>query len=552
MSETPGTFSYTKGRMSSNLVEALVVRLLACPALFHEARGLLKPEHFDGSEVFLSVVWAAAVRAYDQFGRLSEDTLAEIAEETLTDSGEDISAEEFANIFDTDSDRPGIIRWALNGVDVDGLDLDQGRHLLRRFLEERVVMGHLRNALDMSRGGVPSNLPAILEHATRQQEQIHGIREDPVELGIPDEWRPAALQVNTTGIPFLDVYMDGGQAPGEVYGILGPFGVGKTTLGIQMCVEQCRVLADRAAENDEAPGQVYFFSYEQAASQIRSKALACAAHINMSTMNSFTGEDCLSRSGDLKDYEIEMFTRAGTINSDPPPPGEYERFIDVKDMLQTHLRIVDLSGSSKSRDGSGYVDEIAAILENDVARNAAAPKMVLIDHVWLAAYRALHAEGIDESKLRHKITMFADSMKRQVAERFNLSAWLLHQYNGAANKMSPAKLLHHTAAAESASFAMALAFCFCIGNKDDATNTARMACTKRRRAGDPQEPAILFINGGISTIEDRTDRFTVMSDRILSKDVAEQFAGGDEDSQAPPLRGARSGLDGAGIWGPGM
>ena len=545
-------FAFTKGRMSPALVESMVIRLLSHPGLFHEAVGVLLPEYFEDTETSFSAIWAAALQCDNEFGHLSFETMSDLVEELLTDAGEEISPQESSAIFSVDRDQPGILFWALNQVNADDVDIEQGRHLLRRFLEERMIADTLRGAFDTSAGGIPSNLPDIIERANRQRERISGIQEDPVEAGIPENWEPVALNVWPTGLTFLDASMDGGHACGEVYGVLGPFGVGKTTLGIQLCVEQCRYWYDREVEYGEDGGQVYFFSYEQSATEVRRKAIACAAQIHMSTMNTFSG-DGLSTCGHLKSYETTMFTQQGLLGGNaPPPPGEQERYDDVEDMLRNHLRIVDLSGGAKKRSGDGYVSEIAAILDNDVRRNNARPRMVCIDHVWLAAYRHLQAQGMDERRLRHFITMFGDDMKTKVADRFELPCWLLHQYNGDANKASPAKLLSHTQAAESSSFAMPLSFCFCIGNKDQQSNTAQMVCTKRRRSGNPLPPSILQIQGEFSTLVDKTDSFVVHHDKILPVETAEQFGGNTEEvNYAVPRSNQSRGLDGAGVWGSG-
>tara|TARA_Y100001938_G_scaffold136815_1_gene200170 strand:+ start:24021 stop:25691 length:1671 start_codon:yes stop_codon:yes gene_type:complete len=545
-------FAYTKGRMTPTLVESMLIRVLAHPALFYEAKGLLLPDHFDDTEVSFSAIWAAAMQCDDSFGRLTFDTMSDRVEELLADAGEELSSSESDVIFSTDPDRPGLLYWSLERVNPDDIDIDQGRHLLRRFLEERLVTDGLRDALEMAGRGVPSNLPSIIERANRQRERITSIQEDPVESGIPDNWEPVSLNVCPTGLEFLDASMEGGHAKGEVYGILGPFGVGKTTLGVQLCVEQCRYWYDREQEYGEDGGQIYFFSYEQSVEEIRKKAIACAAQIHMSTLNGFSNISQLSTRGQLKPYEVDMFNENGmTGSSAPEPPGERERFQGIEDMLKNHFRIVDFSGGKRKRNGDGYVAEIAATIDSDVRKNGTVPRMVIVDHVWLAAYRHLQSQGMDERRLRHFITMFGDDMKTKIADKFDIPCWLLHQYNGDANKASPAKLLHHTQAAESSAFAMPLSFCFCIGNKDQESNTAQMQCTKRRRAGNPLPPTILEIKGEYSTMRDRTDAFVVQHDKILPRDLAAQFGGDVEEVDYVVPRAAQGrGMDGAGVWGP--
>lgn len=541
-------FPFTKGRMTPSLIESMLIRLLANPTLFHESKGILKVEHFNESEIVFSAIWAAALYCDETHGAVTFDMMIDKVSEFLLDSGDELSPQEHATIFDTDRGQPGLLYWALEMVEATAVELDHGRELSRRFLEERAVMDPLRTAIEMASGGVPSNLPDIIERANKQRERINSIQEDPVELGIPDEWVAEALDLHPTGISFFDEYMDGGHAPGEVNGILGPFGVGKTTVAVQLAVEQCRYWHDRELELGEDGGQVYFFTYEQRASEIRKKAISYAAHIHMDTMNVFTNEDTLSRRGNLKPYEIEGNRRGS--DRDMNPPGEYERYLDIKEMLKARLRIVDLSGCSRKRMGDGYVDEIAAVLEDQVVRHGSKPRCVIVDHVWLAAYRHLQAQNLDERKLRHFITMFGDATKLRVAERFSTPVWLLHQYNGDANKANPGKLLHHTQAAESSSFAMPLSYVFCIGVKDKNSNTAQMVCTKSRRSAGEALARILLIRGEFSEVVDRTDSYVVHHDKILRKDLAAQFGGEVANERSDSRRIPKTrGLDGAGIYG---
>ena len=543
-------FAYTRGRMTPSLVESMMIRLLACPSLLHEAIGILLPSHFSNTEVQFSAIWSAALQCNEEFSRLTFESMSDRVEELLSDAGEELTQQQADDLYSTDEGCMGILYWSLSQVNPEDIDIEQGRHLLRRFLEERVLADELRRALDFAPGGVPSDLPAIIDRVNQQRERISAVQQDPVETGIPESWEPEALDQWPTTLSFLDTPMAGGHAAGEINGILGPFGVGKTTLGIQMCVEQCRYWHDREQEFGEQGGQVYFFSYEQSASEVRRKAIACAARINLSTMNSLTGEHDFSTRGNLKPYEVEMYTEAGLMGpNSPDPPGELERYAEVKDMLQDHLRIVDLAGGSNGRTGDGYVSEIAAILANAVRRKGEKPRMVVIDHVWLVAYRYLQATGADESGMRNAITMFIDQLKTKVAGPYEIPGWVLHQYNGDANNSSPGRALKHTQAAESKAFAMALSYCFCIGNKDQQTSTARFDVTKTRRSKGDTPGTILYIDGAFSTMVDKSDSFVVYQDKIITREMASQFGGEiEDDNDRRPAQ--QNGLDGAGTWRP--
>ena len=54
-------------------------------------------------------------------------------------------------------------------------------------------------------------------------------------------WEERKLLVTQkTSMPFFDALMEGGQAAGEVYGLMAPYGTCKTTLVVQMAVNQAR------------------------------------------------------------------------------------------------------------------------------------------------------------------------------------------------------------------------------------------------------------------------------------------------------------------------
>ena len=115
----------------------------------------------------------------------------------------------------------------------------------------------------------------------------------------------------------------------------------------------------------------------------------------------------------------------------------------------------------------------------------------------------------------------------------------MHQFSGEANEKSPTKLLHHSQASESKSFAMYLSFCVCFGNRDPMNHCLRMQVTKRRRAGDPQPPMLLRIAGDMVKIvsAEDTHRVDKQTGSILVKEVADRFQG---NTDAPAQGQVRS------------
>jgi len=548
-----GGDGFVQGRLPNRLVESMLLRLLASPVLFNDAKTILTPAYFSApGEAGLAAVWQAALRVKDMSGELSYAQLLDATEEVVGNDVDGLLENEHSSVFSDDPDSPGIIFWLFHGLNSAALEteINYSRHLLRRFLQERAVADKLRYAFDYD--GVPSDLQTILKPHVELLNRIDTIEINPIERGIPDVWDYKPLDIRATGLPFFDRFMNGGHAPNEAYGVLGPFGSGKTTLMVQLCVSVAEQELLRSAETGKPPRAVYFVTYEQSAPEIRAKAISCAANINSRTTETMRSpEQDFSRRGQYKEYEnAEFFDKRGeNINSDPPPPGEYERYLDVKHMLREQFRIVDFTGAKSMRLGQGYVDEIAAYIENDHHETGAEAAVIIVDHVWLACWR--HQD--DENKLRHYITMFGDEAKRKLSQRFNAPVWLLHQLSGEANTKKVGTLLDHAQAAESRSFGMPLTFCFCLSKKDENTNCLRINCSKRRRAGDRQAPSILLLDGAFNRmlVADDTHQYMKRTNEIVLNSVADRVNGPadvEDTADYGDLRNLLS-VDGAGNYG---
>lgn len=98
----------------------------------------------------------------------------------------------------------------------------------RRVLVKVVDASHA-NALD---------LDARLDELTK----VHSATRISSGLILDDFFKSDNIQIapvirDDIGVDFVDQLLGGGKSAGEVYGVIGPFGMGKTTLSIQLCVE---------------------------------------------------------------------------------------------------------------------------------------------------------------------------------------------------------------------------------------------------------------------------------------------------------------------------
>ena len=185
--------------------------------------------------------------------------------------------------------------------------------------------------------------------------EIAAIGVPPVGKFFGEDWdKYGGIGIFPTGVPFFDALMNGGHAPGEVYGLLGPYGSCKTTLAMMLCVEACRQAHAIHLSTGECQ-YVFLVSYEaQLRNELRFRGLSYAAQIHrksLDTMDPVLGLKSLSTAKRLKDYEKKMFHHA--IVNDKKVRGEQGRYNAVRPILDKHLIVLDMTGSNSHRRGAG-------------------------------------------------------------------------------------------------------------------------------------------------------------------------------------------------------
>lgn len=301
------------------------------------------------------------------------------------------------------------------------------------------------------------------------------------------------------GIPFLDRFLDGGMLPGETYGILGPTGVGKTMLAVQIAVEAAR----RAAE--AAPDQLsYLFSFETDKADLQIRTMCYAARIHQQSFCESAGQ--FSRRGALRPYEKQLFAK--DIADGRDPPGEKERLEQVLPWIKRHLRLVDCTGTGKAT--RGPIPYMLDHLDKELPGSGCRPGCICIDHVD-AACRGHLLAGPPGSLLQlpHMIGSFAEECRHRLAEQYDCPVWLVHFLKGTVAQRSPAAVLHHSMTLHGPRFANGLTYAFVMGEKDRESHCCMMRCTKARRSLEGIDPVILFIDGALGRLVDANDRHLI-------------------------------------------
>ena len=218
-----------RGRIGFDERETLMCYLLRDPAVFLEARTILTPGHFsEPYEVIWGTCWRSMCDLYDQFGAMPAHMILEADALSRVDDNPDElppgGVEEIHNFLE--------FVFTVDMTALQGSFSSYGFEMLQKFLKERHWADPMRSYLQEIGTSVPVDLPALLRDYSDRLVQITGIQSSVMEPLIPDHWESSVVTRTPTGLSFIDNPMGGGWVPGEVYGLLGPYGGGKTMMEI--------------------------------------------------------------------------------------------------------------------------------------------------------------------------------------------------------------------------------------------------------------------------------------------------------------------------------
>ena len=346
----------------------------------------------------------------------------------------------------------------------------------------------------------PISLLSFLSERAEKAATVSTMATTAIDEPFAEGWDASATVGDriSTGVSFFDHLLDGGQVVGETYGLLGPYGGGKSTMG--------RMLSVRAAERSyvdwEAggcvgtPARAYHFNYEDRIEQVRSRALSYLSGIPVKTI------------------EAAMQTRNYREFGDTPQTGGSGRttqqsFDRALTVLNACWRPVDMTGSDKRNPGrgSGLVDEAAMIIRSDIERVGCKVSIVVVDYVLAAINTHLGAAGKDFSELRHYVNRWPLNMQRKIGGPFECPVWSLHQLSTAANAARAGFMPKATDASEGRAFAENCDFCFVITTANRSGNAA-IAAPKHRRTGD-LGPVVVQLRGDNARVDDMSEHWTL-------------------------------------------
>lgn len=499
--------------VSGLAIEHLFACCIASPGLLRDAVRMLHVHHFDMTERALAVTWQLISEAASNSWLVTYDYLCtQLSLKLQMDRGV-LPPNKLDEVLQADDS--GLF-WALThpASPITEQSTGYARNILQLLLQERTVARPLARIASMSLGdGRVVDMNPMLDAVALQRDRLVSLDAMPTVSSVVVRGTPTkrALEYRSTGIRFVDESI-GGDSVGDVSGLLGPMGGGKTTLAIHMAVSTARYAFAEAIRTSSRPPLVVYVTYEQAATKLRPMSWSVAFQIPRRKLQSL-GDDWsrLTTPDCLEDYERALVGVSADGAPYPVTPlSETERWDAESVWLGRCFTFLDMSGSDEHPTaGNGGVPELLSYLERLQQDRQQPLRAVYIDYAGLLISGVANSQNIsDERDRRNMLRELGMQLRRQIAQRFNCTVWLLHQMSGAATKVSPTRVLTHGDAADCKSFAENMAVCGCLGNEDKSTGCRLLNWSKTRHTdGATALPSTLRINNLFAMMEDVTRNY---------------------------------------------
>jgi len=242
------------------------------------------------------------------------------------------------------------------------------------------------------------------------------------------------------GVRVLDLATGGGLAPGEVLGLLGPTGGGKTVLAVGM-------LCERALRGKH----VMLASYEQKTEGDVMERIC--TYMTKENIDNFRDKAYAELDQDLKDKVEEQKSK-------------YGQFVTVLDLAQGNR-------------GTGGAEEVTQYIEEQIEAGEK-PTLVIIDWLGSMIQRYLAENGLASDQYRHVGHQFIDKLSGH-ARQHGYSVVINHQLRTDAARSSAYSKPKVTDAFEFRAFSFFMDGCLCLGTLDTDTKVGWLCMDKFRR-----------------------------------------------------------------------
>ena len=510
--------SKTVDAVTASEIGTMISGLLRHPALLRDSlRVGLTHSHFGQSidELPFYYLFAAMKELHDQFGALTADMVT-----TRILAWRDSAAGGTTSIALNNEAIEALVRFVNESFSVQPPEDVSGRaeksyieDITRRFIRERMIKGEAQAALN-TLGGAPDNFEARLAQWTKKAQSVDALGKQfenaarMPEIGQPIALPPPAIP---TTLPFIDEYLHGFRA-GDIIGVLGPYGGGKTTL---LAVTAVRMAQQYAANS---PNKLsVFIGYEDPAEKMNPTFWSAASQIDRSLFaegRDFWNE--LSTAENLKDYDRELpVNRNGEVMF-----GERERWVAAKSWFNNNFMYLDFSQNEKTGNrGAGGVAEIVVALEQLAEKMGMEIGFVAIDYCGVMVEREMNSNAKTKyaESMARPIKNAVDQLRARIAVPSGAVIMLAHQLaQGEVKNIPPYRYVSHADASGSKSFAENLHACLCVNARDEACHVSTIYWSKLRylRADNLK---------GLIKIDDRVAEIRLVNDEYTASEAAKRI-----------------------------
>ena len=279
------------------------------------------------------------------------------------------------------------------------------------------------------------------------------------------------------GVRVLDLITGGGLADGEVMGLLGPTGGGKTVLAVGM-------LCEGAMRKQH----VMLATYEQ----------KTEGDVMERICSYMTGES-IERFRDKEFEDLE--------------PGLQKKFLAEQAKYSDYVTVLDLAQEGR---GAGGADELTQYIEQQIEKGEK-PRLVIIDWLGSMIQRYLAETGTDSGQYRHIGHQFIDKIAAHAREH-GYSVVINHQLSTEKARASVYNKPKVTDAFEFKAFAYYLDGCVCLGTLDTDTKVGWLCIDKFRRGSTSD--IMIKLNGEFVRFELATGYTTDHRGKFIEEDAA--------------------------------
>ncbi len=523
--------------------------LLACMIHSREVRArvreLIRPEFFEASELGK----ATAIRVignlpdrYDKEDKLPRIDLESLLRKEFASFGRAMPDDQRADVLEDpieEGDDYGIVHHAYTNVDRSQFSIEAVDQLIGRFVLERGGVAPLKKALAAGAGYTPSDLGSLLDEYRAIETKVAAIGKSKRQT-----FATTPIATVTEGqvklkLSWLGNFSNGFWAAGEIIGLLGGTGWGKSTLAHQITMSVASQLQSDGGHDDKKMRSALAFSYEDPGERIMIRGLACAARIRKEKLEAMKDpEKDLSRvhtdydaaQARLEDQSLEDF---GT---------EYSRYHAAVNTMRRNYFYYDMTESGS---GDGGVDEIVGLIEQSIRETGQRPGFVLIDSIDLlaAAWITKNNPGADLTKeLAVQIPRLVANIRSRIGVAYKCPVLVTNQLKGAALKLDSMANLDHSDGASSKSWGKALDHHLMLCKPSPGDKVSRLVCTKDRRSGHDGEQVMIMLDGKFGRWVAATN-FAVVDGNIVDKEVAETVQGPTKQRRMPKTSADYEDLD---------